>query len=776
MSGSSRLWQKNRTDNPAYLQVARYQATRQTPAVNRVSKFFVAALLAAPAVHAELRIDGVPDEPEWQTAQHITDFKIVQPLTRAVSQQATEAWILATPAGLAVAFKNTQSPDVPRKRQRTQRDQPAPVDRVNVVIDYDGDGATGYNFTVNLANGIMDAVVVNENAFRQDWDGDWQHAAAEQADGWTAEMLIPWYVAPMKDGQAGKRQVGVYLDRVIGATGERVAWPAISYFEPRYLSDFAMIEIPAYSQSLLAITPYTVSTADLVSGGTDTDIGADLFWKPSGRFQLTATVNPDFGQVESDELVVNFGAVETFFSDKRPFFTENQGLFDVPFGLNNSNLIYTRRVGGAADDGSGAADVLAALKLNGSIGKVDYGLLASDERGAAGREFFAFRATRDFVTQDVGVLATQVDSNYRDRSATVVGIDHHWKPNQRWNIVSQWVGSAVSERGFSVRDAGLQFRINHELSAKWRQNLYFVHLGAGLELNDFGFLERNNFNYLRYEMRRRITDLPKTSRYRSQDWAYVASSRRNEYGDTIFSALQVSRSADTSDGGSEFMSLTGLSAGYDDRLTRGNNKVRLPAKLILDVNRNWPRRKHWSLSSSLRIGQSGFEGLSSSAVEAFVQPTYHFSDALRFNVGAKILAQPDWLLWRGGNLLGTFRSQQLSLTAGLQWSVGTKHELRMKLESIALDAKPKQAWLAQANGDAIPVANALSAFSLLNMGFQVRYRYEMAPLSYAYLVYSRGGIDVGNTTGDSLGSLLSSTFSLRDSEQLLLKFNYRFQL
>lgn len=737
---------------------------------------FVLAGLLAGTAEASLRIDGIPDEPEWSTALRITDFKIVQPLTRAAGSHPTEAWILATPDGLAVAFRNSQPVDVPRTRQRTQRDQMAPVDRVNVVVDYDGDGGTGYNFTVNIGAGIMDAVVVNENVFRQDWDGDWQHAAAEQADAWTVEMLIPWHVAPMKSGANGKRRIGVYLDRVIGATGERVAWPAISYFEPRYLSDFAEIEIPAHAQSLLAITPYLVSTADMVGGGATSDAGGDIFWKPSGRFQLTATVNPDFGQVESDELVVNFGAVETFFSDKRPFFTENQGLFDVPFSVGEGTLLYTRRVGSAADDGSGPADVLAALKLNGSLGATDYGLLATSERGQGGRDFLAFRAARDFITQDLGVLMTQVDSPFLDRTARVVGIDHHWKPSQRWNVVSQLVGSQIRVRGASERDAGLQIRVNNELSPNWRQNLYFVHLGDGLQVNDFGFLERNNFNYLRYEMRHRNTDLPVTSRYRSQDWSYVVSTRRNEHGDRLFNALQASRTSDTRDAGSEFLSLTALSAGVDDRLTRGNNKVRIPAKLVLEFNRSWPRRNHWSFTANLRAGQTGFEGLSSSAVNAFFQPTYHVSDALRFNVGIGVFSQPDWLLWRSGNLLGTYRSLQSRIAAGMQWSVGTRHEMRMKLESIALNAKPKQAWQAQPDGVPVKVADPLNAFSLLNLGFQLRYRYEMAPLSYVYVVYSRGGLDLDDGRDDSISSLAADSFSVRDSEQFLIKFNYRFQL
>src|SRR5690606_22994059 len=98
------------------------------------------------------------------------------------------------------------------------------------------------------------------------------------------------------------------------------------------LSRLQRIEVPLYSQSLLAITPYVVGVHDAIGRREAFHGGGDLFWKPNGQFQLSATVNPDFGQVESDELVVNFGAVETFFNDKRPFFTENQGFFEVPFG------------------------------------------------------------------------------------------------------------------------------------------------------------------------------------------------------------------------------------------------------------------------------------------------------------------------------------------------------------------------------------------------------------------------------------------------------------
>jgi hypothetical protein len=347
------------------------------------------ALWALPVSSAwAIQVDGRIDPAEWQDAQHVTEFRKTQPLSGEPASNATEAWILATPEGLAVGFHNTQPASVPRTLQRVQRDFHEQVDRVNLVIDFDGDHRTGYHFIISSTDGVADSIVTNENNFNYDWDGNWQHAVASDAEGWTAEFLIPWHIAPMRQAD-GKRKLGIYLDRVVGSTGERAAWPYASFDRPRYLSDFAVIEVDNYSQSLLAITPYASGLYDAVGKASDGDAGVDVFWKPNGQVQLTATVNPDFGQVESDDLVVNFSATETFISDKRPFFTENQGIFEYTTPSDFSQLLYTRRVGGPADDGEGAGDIVAALKLNGSIGATKYGLFAADEAEEVGRTFAA---------------------------------------------------------------------------------------------------------------------------------------------------------------------------------------------------------------------------------------------------------------------------------------------------------------------------------------------------------------------------------------------------
>jgi hypothetical protein len=740
-----------------------------TPAFLR----WLTPLCLLPLSAAAIEIDGRLDPGEWDGARHVTDFVLVQPMSGEPATLPTEAWLMATPEGLAVAFRNVQPASVPRTTQRTRRDSMGQQDRVNLMVDFDGDGRTGYDFTVSITGSITDEVITSERNFNSDWDGIWQSATSQDEDAWYVEMLIPWHVAPMSRSQDGKRTLGIYLDRVVGHTGERFGWPNASFQRPRFLSEFMRVEVPHYEQSLLAVTPYVVAVRDSVLGTTDFDAGADLFWKPNGQFQLSATINPDFGQVESDDLVVNFSAVESFFGDKRPFFTENQGLFDVPFGFGNSRLLYTRRIGGPTDDDEGVGDVRAAVKLNGSLGQVRYGVLAASEDDDVGRDFLALRATRDFGDQDLGTMLTHVDSPYLDRTATVYSVDHLWTPTAEWNIRSQVVASQVEEAGSESNGIGFQVRADQDLGSGWRQQAYLLHLDDELQLNDIGFLDRNNFNYLRYELARRNTALPAESRYSSHDLRFAASVRRNDNGLHIANAAAVQRYSERRDGGSEFFDVTVFGDGNDDLITRGNGAVKVPEKVIGFWERSRPRRGAWSWYGSLRSAAEGLDGPSSPGLDALLRPTLHLSDSLTVQTGLGLQHNPDWLLWRGGNRLGSFRADTLRLTTNLQWLIGTRQELRVKFQAIAVDARLRQAWEVGPGGQPLPTQDPIPDFSLSNLGFQVRYRYELAPLSDLYLVYGRGGLALDDTSR-SLSDLLGDALSLRDAEQFLIKLSYRF--
>ena len=155
-----------------------------------------------------LEIDGRIGADEWAGARHVTDFRKVQPLTGEPGSLATEAWVMATPEGLAIAFRNLQPPQVPRTRQKVRRDFQEQVDRVNVFVDFDGGGRTGYAFTVSSTGGMADEVITNENQFSSDWDGLWRQAVSEDADGWSVEILVPGTPRRCARHRAGNARCG----------------------------------------------------------------------------------------------------------------------------------------------------------------------------------------------------------------------------------------------------------------------------------------------------------------------------------------------------------------------------------------------------------------------------------------------------------------------------------------------------------------------------------------------------------------------------------------
>src|SRR5690606_22594464 len=143
-----------------------------------------------------------------------------------------------------------------------------------------------------------------------------------------------------------------------------------------------------------------------------------------------------------------------------------------------------------------------------------------------------------------------------------------------------------------------------------------------------------------------------------------------------------------------------------------------------------------------------------------------------------LVRRPDWLIWQGadsGDLVGAFEGTEAKLLAGLDWSIDPRQELRVKLQAIGIDARARRAWRVAAAGRAVAAADTVEDFSVRNLAFQIRYRYELAPLSYLYVVYARGGFEQGVGAGGADEALLDS-FDLRQDEQLMVKLSYRFEL
>ncbi|MET0936297.1 MAG: DUF5916 domain-containing protein, partial [Luteibacter sp.] len=571
----------------------------------------------------------------------------------------------------------------------------------------------------------------------------------------------------------GTRTIGLYIDRVIAATGERMAWPAVSFDQGRFLSAFQKVSLPAYSQSLFAVTPYLVGKVDRGHGGASFQEGADILWKPNGQTQLTATINPDFGQVESDDLVVNFSPEETFFTDKRPFFTENQGIFDFSLLDDYSQLVYTRRVGGESDDGHGAADISAAVKVNGSVGDTSYGILTAQEKGDAGRSFGALRLTQTEGTQTFGMLATRVNHPYLDRDANVLGFDHRWQPSESFTLTSNVVGSKIDQPQQNSSGLGATSIAFWEMNPVWSQQWLGMYFGSRLDIDDFGYLPRNDMAYLHWEVRRRDTDLPADSAYASHLWRYRISAQDNTDGLRISRRFRVQRDSRRRDGGNETLRLDLFSAAYDDLLTRGGNALHTPPTAKLTYDRMSPRIGRWSWEAEGFVMGNQLTGYHRLGYYFKFVPTYFITDAFSVFAGASYEWDPNWLIWQEKNLVGSFDGRTVGIDSGVNWNFGNKQELRVKLQTLAVGATLRHAYEIGPEGRAMPSNEAVDNLGVANLGFQIRYRYEIAPLSNLYIVYNRGGYE--DDTDDNVNSQFRHGFALKDVEEGLVKIAYRLE-
>jgi hypothetical protein len=745
-----------------------------------LTAFGLALSFACAPAGAAIQVDGKLDEPEWQAAQALTGFKTTEPYTQAEPKLQTKVLVHADGEGLYVAFICDQPADIERVRTHGQRDQVVAGDRVNLMVDFNGTGATGYEFTAFLGGEYMDAVINRQVTYNYDWDGDWEYAVSETPERWFVEYRIPWSTAPMAEAKDGQRTMGLFASRVVVKTGERYSLPPNAFMRATFVSDMRKVQIKAFERAQLDLYPYAGATHDAKAPRTQGRAGFDLFWKPNGRHQLTATVNPDFGQVESDELVVNFTAIPTFFPDKRPFFTENLGLFttDIP-------TLYTRRIGAAPDAGpEGVTDILGALKYTGASGDLAYGAIAAfedDSTLAQGRDFYVGRVRQklsDALT--VGWIGTHVERPTLGRRADVNSVDFRWTIAPGISLDGQGLLGHVENDNPTILDPagrgeGGRFTFGYAPGGRLETSTYLVLKNQDYNVNDAGFQQRPSEhivqNVTSYYWRDFAPESGVQQRYVQSNLIY----HRNDSGDplpTTWILFGESDARDTSFTGIE-LDVTTL-GGVDDIFTRGNGPVRLPTRYQL-----FPYYGNSRSGMFRYLIVPGFgTGYYDDAGWWFLkfEPGLYPSPELSLTMTAKFIQSPDEILWLGGDLVGTFDYQEQTVASDVNWFPAPRHSVRVKFQWIGASGNQLAAYRPNASGDLLPAADPLQDFSFTTTALQVRYRWEFAPLSEFFLVYSQGGTDALAEPESDLGSSLRRGLAQETDRVFLAKLRYRFAL
>jgi hypothetical protein len=641
---------------------------------------------------------------------------------------------------------------------------------------------------VSLSGTLRDGQAGATGQFTYDWDARWEGAAAETATGWTAELHIPWSVAAAPT-TGETRTLGLWVGTFVKSAGLRFAAPQVSLDNAGWLNRLQKIEVPRHSASSLAVVPYASLTADRVRGSVRGQGGLDVAWNSGTGHQLTATLKPDFGQVESDNVVVNFSAVETFFSDKRPFFTEGGALFDVQLpGM--AKLINTRRIGATADGSGTAAPVDAAVKYVGERGRWDVGAFAAMEAdtgdGGQGRDFAALRLRRRWDGGALGYLGTWVDRPGLGYAARVDALDADVTPLQGLTLRARAVNSRRTGAGLAANPGAGQGTATalgdgnaYSLAAEYDNNgrlawhMQASHLSREFEIDDFGYLQRANLQRVDAEMVWRKRDYPEGSLVLSSEWKLGGTLQADAAGKPLPAGLELGRGMSVQGGGFGYGWLYLQGSGQDDLLTRGNGDVRLPRRMSagfwMDTGRFGPGQ---ALESEIEGGTSQ-SGLGASGWYLRAEPRWVVHDGLTLSGQLRIDRSPDWLLWTGGRTVGSYRQRQFYAGLGADAFFGSRHELRMRLQWVGLAAAGRSSY-AVTGDDPARLAGKPADFSLATLAFQVRYRYTIGPLSDVYVVYGRGGDFFEEGRDRGLGRLWRSGIAERDAEQWLVKVRYLF--
>ncbi len=351
------------------------------------------AQVLARRAETSITIDGRLEPGEWASASPVSGFVQAAPEPGRPASQPSTARVLFDDQAIYVALRLDDAAADSIVAPLARRDFTGYSDWAHVIIDSYQDRRTAFRFALNPAGVKRDGYITGDSENSEDlgWDAVWDGAVRRDASGWTAEFRIPLTQLRF-DASRADASWGIQFGRDIARRAERSHWTLITPALGGYVSRFGTLEglrAPARLRRL-ELMPFTLGSltrAPLQPGNPFTaqgrltrSAGLDLRLGVTSDLTLSASLLPDFGQVEADPAIVNLSGVEVAFAERRPFFVEGGDLFlqniaAQEWVVGRDQLFYSRRIGrapqgalpaaAAAGERLEATRVLGALKLSG---------------------------------------------------------------------------------------------------------------------------------------------------------------------------------------------------------------------------------------------------------------------------------------------------------------------------------------------------------------------------------------------------------------------------
>jgi hypothetical protein len=480
-------------------------------AVAMLSQCHPAIAAEDPAVAAPMRatrlakppvVDGILDDEAWTGAPlPAGTWLSYNPLHGDQIAQQTTVWVGYDADALYFAFRCDDPDPAGIKTSITRRDNIWSDDWVGLSLDALGTGQVSYHLMVNPSGIQLD--MINTIAGYEDTSPDWIWESAGRVNdrGYAVEIRVPLQTIRFKGG--ADVNMGILFWRRVSRTGVSVAWPALEpgkwVFEKHAKLAFTDLQARPTREFIPSATySYAQDRETPSDWGIDNtgDLGLSAKWGLTSTITLDATVNPDFSQVESDAFQVEVNQrFPVYFSEKRPFFMEGAGMFNLAGnGQGDASMLYavnTRNI----------VDPIFGAKLTGSAGRVTFGTLTAIDQAPgrtddpadplAGKEKF-FQVARAQMSLKPGSYAGALATftNLAGRTNAVAGGDVSLKFKGSHQIGGFALASTTDDPEKTDRSSGAAMQANYSFNSR-RVNLstQFEHYDQ-LFVMDTAFLNR----------------------------------------------------------------------------------------------------------------------------------------------------------------------------------------------------------------------------------------------------------------------------------------------
>ena len=508
--------------------------TSRGPRINSSKTRFVlppekAAPVKIPRFDQPPVIDGKLNDKAWQRATKLKDFYQTSPGDNIEPSERTEVLIGFDPKFLYVAFHAYDDPSKIRANL-VKRDDIFNDDYVGMLLDTYNDHRRAYELDFNPL-GIQEDGIWHDPIFNEDFNPDYvmESKGSIVSDGYVVEVAIPFKSLSY---QPGKNKLwGVhFFRRIKRINNEFDSWMPLDRSYSGWMSQEGHLTgiegisiertlelIPSATISETGKRRQTLSPARINAGLLDPgkfvndpikpELGVTGKFSVAPNLKLDFAINPDFAQVEADQLVVTANQrFPIFFPEKRPFFLEGTDIFGTLVSAVNTRSII---------------DPDVSVKFSGKSGKNSFGLLAASDNGPGNLS----EEDRDFINESPSfILGTDHPTN--DQIASVLtkqsqlrhlagknALDGMFRFKRDIATDQSYIGFLATSHDFAGTNSRLAsvdglYSLNRQTTFSWQvlgstsvDDFFFAHTGERLHRRENGLgyafdMTRNGRNLL----------------------------------------------------------------------------------------------------------------------------------------------------------------------------------------------------------------------------------------------------------------------------------------